>query len=850
MTSDPLLLRVDTVLGVLLEAPPPSRAALLASLCGEDQALRKEVASLLDWHRSAGDAAFLETPRARIDPEALPALLEDEDAEPLAIGELVGGWRITERLGAGGMATVYTATRERSGFAQRGALKILRRGIDTADVLRRFRRERQILARLEHPGIARLIDGGATADGRPFLVMEAVEGEPLLDGCRRRDLTLRERTGLIRSLCDAVQFAHRALVVHRDIKPSNILLTPSGAPKLLDFGIAGLLAPDEGPESDATRTIERRLTPRYASPEQRRGEPLTVATDVYSLGVVLGELLEDVAPAKRPNRKTAEDLKRIVAKATHEEPQRRYHSAAALAGDLKRWEDGLPIVARGDAWSYRLNCFLRRHALASALAAALVLVLTGGVAVLLAALSQTRQARDSARAQARVAEQTVGFLDSVLGAIDPAKAKGRDTALVAEMLEDASGRIDSELAEVPTAAASLHLTIGRGFKAIARYEQARPHLDQALALARRHAPRSPLHANAAEALAVLDLDTDRSASAGTLLEEARAALDATDPRAELARARLWRLSAHLDRALARLDAAELACAEAIRIHRHRGSSIDDRPAVLELASALLEQSVLFTTRRRLDEAMAAASEAGTLVEEMEGPDHPLAIRATYNLAWAQRRAGRLAESEASFRSALARMVVVLPEDHPDIASAKNNLAGVLEDQGRLEEAEPLYVEAIERMRRVLGEGHVDVGTAINNLGGLYRRMGRLEAAIGKLSAARAIYLEALGSDHPWVAIVSETLARTYEEAGDLPAARPHIEECVRIRSLRADAGERWMLERARSLLGLCLVDSGEVDEGRAMIEEAVEHLEAERPAGDPAAQLARQRLVRVINGSR
>jgi len=850
--TDPLLLRVDTVLGALLEAPEESQVSLLESLCGEDRSLRREVASLLAWHRSAGNDAFLETPRIRIDPESLPALIED--GEPLAVGDVVGGWLISERLGAGGMATVYAATRERSGFTQRGALKILRRGLDTADVLRRFRRERQILARLEHPGIARLIDGGATADGRPFLVMEAVEGEALLDACRRRALPIRQRTEITRALCDSVQFAHRNLVVHRDIKPSNILLTPSGAPKLLDFGIAGLLEPEQGTDGEITKTIERRLTPRYASPEQRRGEPVTVVADVYALGVVLGELLDEFTESMRPHPRVTEDLRRIVAMATHEEPDRRYPSARALAEDLLRWEEGRPIEARADALSYRLGCFLRRHAVASALSAALLLLLVGGAAIVLGALAQARHARDSAIAQTMVAEQTVGFLDSVLGAIDPAKAKGRDTTLLADMLEDASSRVDRELADAPAAAASLHLTLGRGFKAIARYDQARHHLERALSLARIQAPGSTLHAEAAEALAVLDLDTDRFDGARPLLEEARAAMALMTPSDDVAAARLWRHTAHLERNVANLDAAETACAEAIGIHRRReallrGTPLPPAAAEMEYAAALLEQSVLLANRGRAADAAASATEASTIVERLEGPDHPQAIRALYNLAWAQRRAGQLAESEHSFRTALERMAAVLHHDHPDIASATNNLAGVLEEQGRWQEAEPLYLEAIERMRRVLGERHVDVGTAINNLGGLYRRMGRLESAIGSLTAARQIYVDALGPEHPWIAIVAETLARTHEAAGDLLAARPHVEESVRIRAARADPAERWLLERARSLLGLCLVESGEIDQGRAVLAQAVAYLEANRPANDPALHLARERQHRALQAN-
>ena len=302
-----------------------------------------------------------------------------------------GPYELLEELGRGGMGVVYLARRADGQFRKRVAVKLVRAGMDSEEILARFELERQVLATLEHPGIARLIDGGITDRGRPYLVMELVEGVPIDRWCAEQRLSVDERLELFREVCAAVDSAHRSLVVHRDLKPGNILVTPDGRPKLLDFGIAKVLAPVEGtPNVEATRTESRQLTPGYASPEQVRGDPITTASDAYSLGVILYQLLvgrlpltperdsltameraicEEEPPvpstveglSRGLRRKLCGDLDRVLLKALRKEPDRRYSSAAELAADLRRYGAGLPVEARPDTWSYRAERFARRN---------------------------------------------------------------------------------------------------------------------------------------------------------------------------------------------------------------------------------------------------------------------------------------------------------------------------------------------------------------------------------------------------------------------------------------------------------------------------------------------------------
>ncbi|MDF1837956.1 MAG: serine/threonine-protein kinase, partial [Planctomycetota bacterium] len=410
---------------------PGEQCAFLLKECPSDPSLRGEVQELLGLHGEEqgplqeGESAFDST------------LAQQSLAGGPALPERIGSYRVVDELGVGGMGRVYRARRADADYEKDVAIKVLRPGLDDPDFLTRFRSERRILARLQHPGVCALLDGGSTEQGQPYLVMEFLEGETLMDYVRGQNLGLRERLALFLQVCDAVSALHRALIVHRDLKPSNIMVTGEGVPKLLDFGIAKILDSDETGGSVAqTITGMMLYTPEYGSPEQAQGKPITTATDVYSLGVLLYELLTDQRPyafetrtpmefervvsgAQAPAMSSAAsgfaralrgDLDTIVAMALRKEPERRYGSVALLQEDIERHLKGLPVRAQKDTFSYRASKFLRRR-FASVLAAALFLVLLTGFAIsMYVQVGRTEKQRDLAQVRAGISDEVSRFL--------------------------------------------------------------------------------------------------------------------------------------------------------------------------------------------------------------------------------------------------------------------------------------------------------------------------------------------------------------------------------------------------------------------------------------------------------
>ena len=394
-----------------VDMSPDARAKYLDQVCGDDAELRREIEDLVRADEEAQD---------RLDRSVIEAAELLRASQPTLVGRFVGPYQIVREIGSGGMGTVYEAVRTDDQYIRSVAIKFIAIGMETAEAVTRFRVERQVLAALQHQNIAMLLDGGTSGDGRPYIVMEYVKGKPLLDYCRERNASVTERLRLFCDLCSAVHHAHQMLVIHRDIKPANVLVTESGQPKLLDFGIAKLLTPDLFPESIAnTHTAVRRMTPRYASPEQVRGEQLTTATDIYSLGVLLYELLTYASPYRtttgsdieferavveqdparlskaagddvRTRKELAGDLENIVAMAMRKEPHRRYASAQQFAEDIKRYLSGLPVTAREDTIIYLTGKLIRRNKLASVAFALLAVSIVVGWTVTIHESRQTR----------------------------------------------------------------------------------------------------------------------------------------------------------------------------------------------------------------------------------------------------------------------------------------------------------------------------------------------------------------------------------------------------------------------------------------------------------------------------
>ncbi len=886
---------------------PAQRAEFLDRACAGDPALRRAVLALLDGDSRAD--GFLDRP-ALGDGFRLADVASGAEApapldEPDPIGQQIGPYRVLRRLGAGGMGVVYLAERADDVFRKQVALKIIKRGMESAEILRRFRNERQLLAHLEHPGIARLIDGGALDDGRPWLAMEFVDGTPIHEYCDHHTLDTRRRLELFCLVCDAVEAAHRNLVVHRDLKPNNILITADGAAKLLDFGIAKTLAADAGPTAaNVTAAGAQVMTPRYASPEQVRGAPITTAADVYSLGVILYELLTghhpytirsgtraeyeraivDEAPRKpstvvthtenipatgdtpaitvtpqsvaatreadphRLRSRLSGDLDAIVLMALRKEPARRYASVSQFRDDIRRCLAGLPVTARPDSLRYRTAKFVRRNALAVSAATILAVTLIIATIVSSSLYVQADKARDvaeSARresdAQRALAQRFSAYLKDMLTSIDPLRARGQDTTLLREVLEAASVRFDRELADEPAVAADLHHTIGTTFHRIALYDKAEQHLRRALEMSQR-AHDGP-HPQTADSLLLLSqILQDRS----TFEEAESTAQDALDMQRAMYGTDHPKTAAAFNRLGSVLEArgrdgeAESAYRAALDIHRRASD-----PDFEGLAAAAGNLGAFLIHKDHAQEECVALLRETVDIRRRNADENPLQLStALHNLAGLLRRNEDYDESEALYLESLDLLRANMPPGHPAIAVTMNNLASTYEHAGDLARAEPLYREALAIERVVHGDRHRDVGTTTNNLAGLLRKAQRYDEAEPLYHEAIAIYRETLGPDHAWVGIVLGSLAALYEARGDCAAAAPVIDECLRVRRQHWP-DEHWRITAVESLRAACLVGAGEYDDAERILLRCIDLLDPGSPQQKTFRDDSIVRLIRL-----
>lgn len=501
--------RVKDIFAELADLPPSVRSDRMQQLCGDDDSLLRVISELLESDRAVAD--FIEMPAFSI-ADALPTA-------GVPVGRHIGIYRIVNEIGRGGMGTVFLAERDDGEFSRNVAIKVVSSPFLGSDSLARFRQERQILAGLDHPNIAKLLDGGVTDDGLPYLVMEYVEGEPLIEYARHHDLTVERKLKMFLKICRAVAHAHQNLIIHRDIKPSNIIVTHDGEPKLLDFGLAKML---DMQSPDLTATNYRALTPAYASPEQLRGEKVNVASDIFSLGVVLYEFItgrrpfngdgstsrpgsasSDIADPERPStrllrslsgekdaagRRALErymsdvrgDVDNIILKAMREEPDDRYASVEQFAADIERHLDGLPIAASDPTFRYRASKFIRRNRAAMIGALLVTIALLLGITATLWQARIAANERDQAQREKEKAEILNVFMQSILSAAAPT-ARGKD-AKVLEVMDDAAARIEEELAGQPELMAKALITIGATFNELGIPDRSEPLFRKALAI--------------------------------------------------------------------------------------------------------------------------------------------------------------------------------------------------------------------------------------------------------------------------------------------------------------------------------------------------------------------------------
>jgi tetratricopeptide (TPR) repeat protein len=769
--------RVDTIFDAAVDVPATELTAFIDRECAGDEDLRAEVLELVRaYHRSD---SFLESPASRL---AAP-LLEAAAAIGGPVPDHIGPFRVVREIGRGGMGRVFLGERADGQFEQRVAIKLIQHG--APGVLRRFVEERRILARLEHPGIARLVDGGITESGLPYFAMELVEGEPIDRYCDTHALTLDQRIELFTSVCDAVAYAHQHLVIHRDLKPSNILVGADGKIKLLDFGIAKLLGAQHDGE-DVTQTHFSVMTPEFAAPEQIRNAPISTATDVYSLGVLLHLLLTgerpydvrgkspaeierivcDEVPPKPSTRLAAAwrrqlrgDLDLIVMTALQKLPERRYQSPAALAQDLQRFRQGHAILARPDSAPYRLRKFVGRHRAGVALAALLVVALA-------AAIARERMLRRAAEVQARRAAEVEDFLVGVFDVADPNAWKetegGRVTAR--ELLDRGASRIDSTLTGQPEVQAELRNVLGRVYTNLGLYDRAMPLLRASLA--QRTALRGPADTSVAEtmdmlgvALTELNEHDEAEPLLRRALEQRRRVLGNAHP----ATARSAEHLATLLEARNQFAPAETLYREAVAIHRAVADSS------VEVADALGSLGVLLGRRARHAEAESLHRSALAINVRRVGEKHPSTTASMQNLAAVLAQRGRATEAESLHRRALAAKRLVLGDTHPSVTISMNNLANLLTRQmDRFAEGESLARRALVLDRAMYGDRHTFVAEGLANLGIILRILGRTAEADSVLREALAINRSVFGERHGRVASNLSALAQV--RAGMLDGA--------------------------------------------------------------------------------
>ncbi len=808
--------RVEELFLAALELDPQQREGFLDDSCRGDERLRQQVEAML-----AADAGAHGRIESAVEGQA--AVLTAETSQD-RVGARIGHYRLLCELGRGGMSVVYLAARSDAQFEQKVAIKLIAHPFLSQELRRRLLVERQILARLRHPNIARLLDGGSTADGVPYFVMEYIDGLSLDRYCDEHRLSVRQRLILFRKVCSAVHSAHRSLVVHRDLKPSNVMVDSDGEPKLLDFGIAKLLADEAAAATDATRSLLWMGTPGYASPEQLLGEPVTTASDVYSLGVLLYRLLtgerplgeasgppptpiEAMTPSRplRPSvaaaaveaevaalrgqrpralaRSLEGDLDNILLMCLRREPERRYGSVEQLSEDLERHLSGHPVIARPVTLRYRVSKFVGRNRWSTLFA-------TAAVALVVAfALAMAVQQEHTARQRDR-AERVSAMLAELFEVAGPTAQRG-STITARELLERGKEQL-AGLDEQPRDQAMLRDTLGGLYEQLGLFDEAQELFRQALE--QRRQLYGPRHLEVAESLY------------------------------------------HYGRASARkeeFEQAEQLFRQALAIRREQLSE-----GHLDVLTSLNSLALVLHETGDYGQAEGLYREAAAKNLRWLGADHPQTIKTQYNLALllhdkgedgeaeplfrrilefkrldadedseaevkdllghTLHAAGKLHEAEEMLRSSLDQRLRIYGEEHPLVARTENHLGDVLRRKGDLAASEPLLLDALRLRRGLLGEQSAEVAESLASLAGLRTSQERFEQADSLFAAAASTYRQSFSPQHPFVGRVLADWGAMLAGRGDCDRAQPLLSEALELLPPADPRGRT-----ARAAAGLC-----------------------------------------------
>jgi serine/threonine protein kinase/Tfp pilus assembly protein PilF len=839
----------ETALGKL----PEERDTFLKEACGTDVELYRELISLL-----AEDSNTHELLKGPVpDLLNLTESILQEDRQ-------VGRYRIIRRLGTGGMGAVFLAERADGQFDQKVALKIIKPGMDSQEILKRFRHERQILAHLKHPSIAGLLDGGVTDRDLPYFTLEYVEGKPIDQYCDEKTLSIVERLKLFTKVCDAVQYAHGNLVIHRDLKPGNIMVTSDGQVKLLDFGIATLLSGDDNPEftllTEESRMV---LTPEYASPEQVRGFPVSTLSDVYSLGIVLYELLcgqrpyqvKTRAPAEiekivgeseirgpstrisiknnsfenfenlqtisekrqtapeRLRRRLAGDLDNICLKALQKDTKYRYSSVELLQQDIQRHLAGLPISARPHTTRYKLQKFIKRHK--SGVWISIIMAVIFGFLVLFYTVRLARE-RDLANLEARKVARIADFMTGIFEISQPEKSRG-ETVTARELLDRGANRIDQDLKDQPEVKAMMLDVVGDVYASLGLYERASDQLKKSLAIKKLvYGTKHEEVANTLNKLGSVFIYQRKDSLANAMLHRAlsmqRELLGNSSPALEDTYNNLgWLYNETGD-----LDSAEIYYSKSMELYQKDPKANRKSFTILEnnLALLLHEKGIYQQAEDLYHKALSNQI-------QLLGPDHPETATTRYNLSQLLWDVGRYEESERLAREVLAMDRKLLGNHHPDVAYSLTNLAKMLFSRGEYDSSEVMFREALSIRQESLGPNHPEVIFNLNELGNLDFMKEKYSEAEKLHRKALELSLQTWGTNHTEVARSYRLLGRALHARGKDQEAELCLKRSLEIN--RAALGdEHPYTAYAMMDIGSFLLDTGELQEARKFYQKAMD----------------------------
>ncbi|MEZ5558721.1 MAG: serine/threonine-protein kinase [Pseudomonadales bacterium] len=874
--SDPRWERLQQIFHEAAALPEAERSAFVSAQCGADLEMRDELLRLL---------------QAEVDPERVVSAELDQidSAAELALeGTEIGAYRLLRRIGSGGMGSVYLAERADGTFERQVALKVVKRGMDSERVVQRFRVERQILARLNHPNIARLLDGGITDDGRPYFVMEYVEGLPITEYCDRHHVSVAARLRLFQKVCSAVQYAHQSLVVHRDLKPSNILVTGDGEVRLLDFGIAKLL--DASEDEALTGTGAQLLTPAYAAPEQLLSESVTTMTDVYSLGVILYELLagrrpyetrksaaeyrrevlssDPVRPSTalsqlpatddgRPDLSAAQaiadsrgvqitrlrallrgDLDTICLMALRREPDKRYASAEQLAADVQRFIDGRPVLARRDTLSYRLGKYLRRHRVgvtASVLGVVLFLATIGYYT------SELARERDLALDEQRKSSEVVKFVLGLFEVADPAVSRGEEIT-ARELLDAGAQRVRTQLTDRPGVQATMMRVLGDVYHELNLTDEALGLLQTALDEQRA------LYGEVSAEVATTELSLGIvHQTRGEFDDAERLIYAAVDTRSRLAGGDSYELleavsaAAFLQESIGNYEEAERLHLQALDQARRLAGGRDDE----YLAQAMARLASIYRLQDRPAEAEPLLRQALAMQNRVYGGPHPESDETRRQLAELLANQRQYDEAEALYKELIASREKMMGPDHYELGSVWNSYGHLLAARGETEKAIAAYEKMIDITRRSYGDVHPSLAAGYNNLAVLYRNREEFDKALENYQLCIDMQDAAeLDPAHPNRSFPIAGLGSVYLRLRQFDKAEAYLQQALALRRAAFDE-EHTLISEVKSDLGATWLGLGRIDEAEQILLEVYQLFMRDWGPDDMRTRRAAGRLVQL-----